>query len=212
MATFNAQALLEREGLARETVDYRNGQTIFSQGDVCKHVMYICKGAIKLSVRSERGREATVAILGPGAFFGEACLAGQRNRVGSATAIARSTILRVDKREMVRVLRRQGAMADQFIAHMLVRHVRIERDLIDSLFNSCEKRLARTLLRLARYGQRGQLRRTLPQLSLDTLADMADTTRGSVNRFLKKFKKLGFIEGDGAFTVNSTLLRVVLRE
>jgi len=212
MATLNAQALLDREGLAREMVDYRSGQTIFSQGDACRHVMYICRGTIKLSVRSESGREVSVAILGPGAFFGEACLAGQRNRGGSATAITRSTILRVNKQKMVRVLGRPGSMADQFIAHMLARHVRIERDLIDSLFNSCEKRLARTLLRLARYGQRGQPRRALPQLSLDALAEMADITRGTVNRFLKKFKKLGFIEGDGAFKVNSTLLRVVLRE
>jgi CRP/FNR family cyclic AMP-dependent transcriptional regulator len=138
MTTFNTQEFLDDEQIARRIVDYRHGQAVFSQGDACAHVMYLCKGAIKLSVRSTIGREAIVAILGPGEFFGEASLAGQRTRAGSATAIAASTVLLVDTHNMVRLLRRHRAMCDRFIAHMLARNAHIEKALIDQLFDSCE--------------------------------------------------------------------------
>jgi CRP/FNR family cyclic AMP-dependent transcriptional regulator len=193
-------------------VQYRRGEAVFAQGDVGKHVMYVQKGGIKLSVRSKTGREAIVAILGPGEFFGEGCLAGQRIRMGSATAMTPSTILVVGKRNMVRLLHQQHAMSDRFIAHILTRNVRIEEDLIDQLFNSSEKRLARALLLLAGYGHQAKPRRIVPKVSPHTLATMAGTTRARVNFFLKKFKKLGFIEDNGEFTINSSLLTVVLRE
>jgi CRP/FNR family transcriptional regulator, cyclic AMP receptor protein len=212
MPTFNAQAFLDSEGIARRIVQYRRGEAVFAQGDVGKHVMYVQKGGIKLSVRSKTGREAIVAILGPGDFFGEGCLGGQRIRMGSATAMTPSTILMVGKRNMVRLLHQQHAMSDRFIAHMLTRNVSIEEDLIDQLFNSSEKRLARTLLLLAGYGHRDKPRRVVPKVSANTLATMAGTTRARVDFFLKKFKKLGFIEDNGEFTINSSLLTVVLRE
>jgi CRP/FNR family cyclic AMP-dependent transcriptional regulator len=212
MPTFNAQAFLDSAGIARRIVQYQRGEAVFAQGDEGKHVMYVQTGGIKLSVRSKTGREAVLAILGPGEFFGEGCLGGQRIRMGSATAMTPSTILMVGKRNMVRLLHQQHAMSDRFIAHMLTRNVSIEEDLIDQLFNSSEKRLARTLLLLADYGHRDKPRRVVPKVSSNTLATMAGTTRARVDFFLKKFKKLGFIEDNGEFTINSSLLTVVLRE
>src|SRR4029079_14344500 len=153
--TFNAQAFLDSAGVARKVVEYHRGEAIFTQGDPCEHVLYIQKGNVKLSVVSKAGREAIVAMLGPGEFFGEGCLAGQPVRMGSATATTDSTILQVDKGQMVRLLHKQHALSERFIAHMLARNIRIEEDLVDHLFNSSEKRLARTLLLLARYGQHG---------------------------------------------------------
>src|SRR5438093_9429154 len=152
---FNAQAFLDSAGVARKVVEYQRGDVIFTQGDPCEHVMYIQKGGVKLSVLSKSGREAVVAMLGAGEFFGEGCLAGQAVRMESATATTDSTILLVDKDQMVRLLHKQHALSDRFIAHMLARNIRIEEDLIDQLFNSSEKRLARTLLLLARYGKPG---------------------------------------------------------
>jgi CRP/FNR family transcriptional regulator, cyclic AMP receptor protein len=213
MMTADPRELLDREGIAPNVIDVRRAQVVFSQGDVCANVMFICKGRIKLSVRSKTGREATVATFGPGEFFGQACLAGQRIRTGSATALTPSTILFIDARHMVRLLRRQRAMSDSLIAHLLARNARVEKQLLDQLFNSSEQRLARTLLLLARYGQRGKPRRVLPALSPDTLANMAGTTSARVNSLLNKFTKLGFIEeGDGTLKVNSSLLRIVLGE
>ena len=176
--------------------------------------MYIQSGGVKLSVLSKTGREAVVAMLGPGDFFGEGCLAGQPLRMGSATAITPSTILLVDKAEMVQLLHKQHAMSDRFIAHMLARNIRIEEDLIDQLFNSSEKRLARALLLLARYGKQDQPVAVVPKLSQETLAEMIGTTRSRVNFFLNKFKKLGFIEYDGELPlkINSSLLSVVLHD
>ena len=174
--------------------------------------MYIQKGGVKLSVRSTAGREAVVAMLGPGDFFGEGCLAGQPTRMGSATAITPSTVLLVDKDKMIRLLHRQHAMSDRFIAHMLARNLRVEEDLLDQLFNSTEKRLARTLLLAARYGQQGRPQRVVPKISQDTLAETVGTTRSRVNFFLNRFKKLGFIEDNGAFTINRSLLSVVLQD
>src|SRR6202035_3595669 len=164
--------------------------------DPGESVLYIQKGGVKLSVLSKTGKEAVVAMLGPGDFFGEGCLAGQPVRMGRATATSDSTILLVDKGQMVRVLHKQHALSDRFIAHMLARNIRIEEDLIDHLFNSSEKRLARTLLLLARYGKQDKPARMVPKISQATLAEMIGTTRSRVNFFLNKFKKLGFIEYD----------------
>jgi CRP-like cAMP-binding protein len=211
---FDAQAFLDSSGIARTVVAYGRGETIFTQGDACEDVLYIQTGGVKLSVLSKTGREAVVAMLGPGDFFGEGCLAGQPVRMGSATAITPSVILLVGKSKMVRLLHRQHAMSDRFIAHMLSRNIRIEEDLIDQLFNSSEKRLARTLLLLARYGKQDVPARVVPKISQETLAAMVGTTRSRVNFFLNKFKKLGFIEYDGEIPlkINNSLLSVVLHD
>jgi CRP/FNR family cyclic AMP-dependent transcriptional regulator len=212
--TFNARAFLETAGAAKTIVQYGRGDAVFTQGDPCEHVMYIQAGGVKLSVLSKTGREAVVAMLGPGDFFGEGCLVGQPVRMGSATAITPSTILLVGKARMVELLHKQHAMSDRFIAHMLGRNIRIEEDLIDQLFNSSEKRLARTLLLLARYGKQDRPSRVVPRISQETLAEMIGTTRSRVNFFLNKFKKLGFIEYDGdlPLKVKSSLLSVVLHD
>ena len=210
--TFDAQSFLDSAGVSRRIATYRRGAAIFSQGDRCDAVMYIQTGGVKLSVLSKAGREAVVAMLGPGEFFGEGCLAGQAVRMGSATAVANSTILLIDKKEMVRVLHKQHALSDRFIAHMLARNIRIEEDLIDQLFNSSEKRLAWTLLLLARYGKHDQPVREVPSISQETLAEMVGTTRSRVNFFMKKFQRLGFIDYSNGLKVNNSLLTVVLHE
>jgi CRP-like cAMP-binding protein len=209
---FNAQAFLDSAGIAKRIVQYRRNAAIFTQGDPCEHVLYIQKGGVKLSVLSKSGREAVVAILGAGEFFGEGCLAGQSVRMGSATAMADSTILLVDKDQMVRLLHKQHALSDRFIAHMLARNIRIEEDLVDQLFNSSEKRLARTLLLLARYGKHDQPVRAVPTISQETLAEMIGTTRSRVNFFMKKFQRLGFIDYTDGLKVNNSLLSVVLHD
>jgi len=192
-------------------VAYRKAETIYSQGDASETVMYLQKGEVKLSVLSNMGREAIVAVLGPGNFFGQGALAGQRLRVKSATATAPSTILVIEKTEMLRVLHEQHALSDWFIGHLLTRNIRIEEDLIDQLFNRAEKRLARALLLLARYGEPGRPQRMIPKISQETLAEMIGITRARVDFFMKRFKKLGFIEADG-LTINSSLLNVVLHD
>jgi CRP-like cAMP-binding protein len=211
---FDAQAFLDSSGIAKTIAEYGRGESIFTQGDVCKDVMYIQSGGVKLSVLSKSGREAVVAMLGPGEFFGEGCLAGQGVRMGSASAITPSVIMGVRKEKMVQLLHSQHAMSDRFIAHMLARNARIEEDLIDQLFNSSEKRLARTLLLLARYGKQDKPTRIVPRISQATLAEMVGTTRSRVNFFLNKFKRLGFIDYDGdvPLKVNSSLLSVVLHD
>jgi CRP/FNR family cyclic AMP-dependent transcriptional regulator len=211
---FNAQAFLDSSGIARTIVDYGRGETVFAQGDACEDVLYVQSGTVKLSVLSKSGREAVVAMLGPGDFFGEGCLAGQPVRMGSATAVSASAILVIAKEKMVRLLHQQHAMSDRFISHMLSRNIRIEEDLIDQLFNSSEKRLARALLLLARYGKQDKPVRVVPKVSQATLAEMIGTTRSRVNFFLNKFKKLGFIEYDGELPlkINSSLLSVVLHD
>ena len=211
---FNAQAFLDAAGVAKTSVQYGRGETIFSQGDACKDVMYIQAGGVKLSVLSKTGKEAVVAMLGPGDFFGEGCLAGQRVRMGSATAITPSVIRLVGKARMIGLLHDEHSMSDRFIAHMLTRNIRIEEDLVDQLFNSSEKRLARTLLLLARYGKQDKPARAVPKVSQETLASIVGTTRSRVNFFLNKFKRLGFIEYDGdiPLKVNSSLLSVVLND
>jgi CRP/FNR family cyclic AMP-dependent transcriptional regulator len=214
LPAFNAQAFLDSAGIAKTILAYERGATIFTQGDACEDVLYIQTGSVKLSVLSKTGREAVVAMLGPGDFFGEGCLAGQPVRMGSATALTPSVILLVGKEKMVRLLHKQHAMSDRFIAHMLSRNIRIEEDLIDQLFNSSEKRLARTLLLLACYGKQDTPARIVPTISQVTLAEMVGTTRSRVNFFLNKFKRLGFIEynGDNPLKVNSSLLSIVLHD
>jgi CRP/FNR family cyclic AMP-dependent transcriptional regulator len=209
---FNAQAFLYSAGIARKIVEYRRAEVIFSQGDPCDHVLFIQQGGVKLSVLSKAGREAVVAMLGPGEFFGEGCLAGQSVRMGSATATTDSAILLVDKDQMVRLLHRQHALSDRFISHMLARNIRIEEDLIDQLFNSSEKRLARTLLLLARYGKHDKPDRVVPPISQETLAEMVGTTRSRVNFFMKKFQRLGFIDYTDGLKVNNSLLTVILHD
>ena len=211
---FSAQAFLDSAGVAKTVIKYGRNDVVFTQGEASADVLYIQSGGIKLSVISKTGKEAVVAMLGPGDFFGEGCLAGQLLRMGSATAITPSTILRIEKARMVRLLRKQHAMSDRFLAHMLTRNIRIEEDLIDQLFNSAEKRLARTLLLLARYGKEDEPSKIVPKISQETLAEMIGTTRSRVNFFLNKFKKLGFIEYDGELPVriNSSLLSVVLHD
>ena len=209
---FNVQAFLDSAGIARKIVDYRRSEVIFAQGAPCEHVLYIQQGSVKLSVVSKAGREAVVAMLSPGEFFGEGCLAGQRLRMGSATATTDSTILLVDKDQMVRLLHKQHAMSDRFIAHMLARNIRIEEDLIDQLFNSSEKRLARTLLLLARYGKHDHPVQAIPSISQETLAEIIGTTRSRVNFFMKKFQRLGFIDYTNGLKVNNSLLTVLLHD
>jgi CRP-like cAMP-binding protein len=209
---FNAQAFLDSAGIARKIVEYRRAEVIFAQGDPCEHVLYLQSGGVKLSVLSRAGREAVVAMLGPGEFFGEGCLAGQSVRVGSATATTDSAVLLVDKDQMVGLLHKQHALSDRFIAHMLARNIRIEEDLVDQLFNSSEKRLARTLLLLARYGKHDTPVRAVPTISQETLAEMVGTTRSRVNFFMKKFQRLGFIDYTDGLKVNHSLLTVVLHD
>jgi CRP/FNR family transcriptional regulator, cyclic AMP receptor protein len=209
---FNAQDFLDSAGVARKVVEFRRKETIFSQGDPGKDVLYIQKGAVRLSVVNEAGKEAVVAVLGPGDFFGEGCLAGQPRRIGTATAIAPSTVLVIEKTEMIRVLHAEHAFSDRFISHMLSRNIRVEEDLVDQLFNSSEKRLARTLLLLARYGTQDKPQRVLPKISQEVLAEMVGTTRSRVNFFMNKFRKLGFIKYNGGLQINTSLLSVVLHD
>jgi CRP/FNR family cyclic AMP-dependent transcriptional regulator len=209
---FNAQAFLDSAGIAPKGVAYARGTPIFIQGDASTSVMYIQKGSVKLSVRSKTGREAVVATLGPGEFFGEGCLAGQPVRMGNATAVSPSRILVLKKDKMLRLLHEQPDIADRFITHMLGTNIRIEEDLLDQLFNHHEKRLARALLLLARYGMKTEPERLLPRMSRQKLAKLAGITRSNVDFFMKKFERLGFIADDGGLTVNNSLLSVVLHE
>ena len=211
-ALFNAQEFLDSAGVARQVAEFKKKETIFSQGDPCRSVFYIQKGGVRLSVVNESGKEAVVAVLGPGDFFGEGCLAGQPIRIGTATAVAPTIALVIEKSEMVRVLHSEHEFSDRFITFMLARNIRIEEDLVDQLFNSSEKRLARTLLLLARYGKEDKLQRVLPKVSQEMLAEMVGTTRSRVNFFMNKFRKLGFIKYNGGLQIDNSLLSVVLHE
>ena len=209
---FNAQAFLDSAGVAKKVRHFKKAETIFSQGSPADSVMYIQEGAVKITALSAVGKEAIIAILQAGDFFGEGCMAGQPMRVGNATAIAASTVLVIEKNEMAHVLHDQHELSDLFINFVLTRNIRIEEDLVDRLFNSTEKRLARTLLLLARYGNQEQPQRRLPKVSQETLAEMIGTTRTRVNLFMNKFKKLGFIRYNGEIEVNTSLLSVVLHD
>jgi CRP-like cAMP-binding protein len=210
--TFDVQTFLDSAGLSRKVVEFRRRQTIYTQGDPSKNVLHIQQGTVKLCVVNETGKEAVVAMLGPGDFFGEGCLAGQPKRMGTAIAITPITALVIDKNEMIRVLHAEHAFSDRFISYMLSRNIRIEEDLVDQLFNSTEKRLARTLLLLARYGKDDRPQRVLPKISQETLAETIGTSRSRVNLFMNKFKKLGFIKYNGGLQIKSSLLSVVLHE
>jgi CRP/FNR family transcriptional regulator, cyclic AMP receptor protein len=209
---FDVQLFLESAGLGRKVTEFRGKETIFAQGDPANNVMYIQKGAVRLTVVSETGKEAIVATLGPGDFLGEGCLAGQSIRIATATTIPVTTVLVIDKDEVIRVLHEEHEFSDRFIAYTLSRNARVEEDLIDQLFNSSEKRLARTLLLLARYGAQDQPQKVIANVSQEMLGEMIGTTRSRVNFFLNKFRKLGFIEYNGEIHVNNALLSVVLHE
>jgi CRP-like cAMP-binding protein len=209
---FNAQAFLESAGVKRTIKEFKRAEVVYSQGDAAKNVMYLQEGGVKLSVVSESGKEAVVAMMGPGDFFGEGCMAGQPVRMGTATAVTPSTVLVIDKAEMFKVLHEQHDLSDRFISFMLARNIRVEEDLVDQLFNSSEKRLARTLLLLARYGKEDKPHGVLPNVSQETLAEMIGTTRSRVNFFMNKFRKLGFIKYNGGIEINTSLLSVVLHD
>jgi CRP/FNR family cyclic AMP-dependent transcriptional regulator len=209
---FDAQAFLDSAGVSRKIVQYRRSQKIYSQGDPASSVMYIQDGGVKLTVVNEVGKEAVVGILGPGDFFGEGCLAGQSICMGTAAAITPTSILVIEKNEMMHVLHTEHALSDLFMSYILSRNIRIEEDLIDQLFNSSERRLARALLLLARYGKESQPQKMLPRVSQEMLAEMIGTTRSRVNFFMNKFRKLGFISYNGGLEVHNSLLSVVLHE
>jgi CRP/FNR family transcriptional regulator, cyclic AMP receptor protein len=209
---FDLKFFLDSAGLGRKVVKFGRKETVFAQGDPAKSVMYIQEGGVKLSVVNEVGKEAVVAILGPGDFFGEGCVASQPVCIATAIAIAPTTVLVIEKNEMIRVLHAEHEFSDRFIAHMLSRNARVEADLIDQLFNSSEKRLARTLLLLARFGKESKPEKVLPKVSQEMLAEMIGTTRSRVNFFMNKFRKLGFIQYNGEIHVNNSLLSVVLHE
>jgi CRP/FNR family transcriptional regulator, cyclic AMP receptor protein len=210
--SFDAQAFLDSAGVSRKIVEYRKKATIFAQGDPATTVMYIQRGRVKLTVVNGAGKEAVVAVLRSGDFFGDGCLAGQSVRIGSATANEATSLLVIEKGEMNRVLHAEHEFSDRFIAYMLARNIRIEADLVDQLFNSTEKRLARALLLLAQYGKDNQTQRVLPKISQETLAETIGTTRSRVNLFMNKFKKMGFITYDNGLQINSSLLSVVLHD
>jgi CRP-like cAMP-binding protein len=209
---FNVELFLESAGLRRTVDKFRGKATVFAQGDPAKVVMYIQEGGVKLSVVNETGKEAVVAILGPGDFFGEGCLAGQAICMATATTVAPTAVLVIEKDEMIRALHAEHAFSDRFITYMLARNIRIEEDLVDQLFNSSEKRLARTLLLLARFGSQSQPQKVLPKVSQEMLAEMIGTTRSRVNFFMNRFKKMGFIRYNGGLQVHSSLLCVVLHD
>ena len=209
---FDVQVFLDSAGISRKIAEFGRKQKIFSQGDAAKTVLYIQKGTVKLSIVNELGREAVVAVLGPGDFIGEGCLAGQEIRMSSASAIAPTSMLIIEKDEMVRVLHAEHAFSDRFVSYMLLRNIRVEEDLVDQLFNSSEKRLARTLLLLARYGKKSEPQKLIPKVSQEMLAEMIGTTRSRVNFFMNKFRKLGFIEYNGGVHINSSLLSIVLHD
>ena len=211
-SAFDAQVFLDTSGAARKVIEFKKAEVVYSQGDAARSIMYLQSGRIKLSVVNEVGKEAVVAMLEPGDFFGEGCLAGQPVRIGTATAITPSAVLDIEKKEMFKVLHEQHAFSDRFLTFMLARNIRIEEDLIDQLFNSSEKRLARSLLLLARYGKEDQPQGILPKVSQETLAEMVGTTRSRINFFMNKFRKLGFIKYNGGLQINRSLLTVVLHE
>jgi CRP/FNR family cyclic AMP-dependent transcriptional regulator len=211
-ASFDPQAFLASIGSGKSVLQFRKNKVVYSQGDAADAVFYIQNGKVKLTVLSHEGKEAVVALLGRGDFFGEACLGGRAMRLKTATTLAESTVVRIDKTAMVRVIHDEPAFVDLFMAYLLSRNMRIEEDLVDQLFNSSEKRLARVLLLLAHIGKPGKPEPVLAKISQHTLADMVGTTRSRVSFFMNKFRKLGFIEYNGGLKVHSSLLSVVLHD
>lgn len=209
---FDLKRFLDTAGLSRKILKIDNSAVVYSQGDAARGVNYIQEGSVRLSVVNASGKEAIIAVLGPGEFFGEGCLAGQPVCMGTATAVLPTSLLFIEKNEMMRVLHTEHELSDIFITYILARNIRIEEDLVDQLFNSSEKRLARALLLLARYGKEDQPHRVLPNVSQETLAEMIGTTRSRVNFFMNKFRKLGFIKYNGTLQINTSLLSVVLHD
>jgi CRP-like cAMP-binding protein len=212
-AAFLPAAFLAKTGLGRTILDLKKHQTIFSQGDASDSVFYIQKGKVKLTVISQAGKEATIALLGAGNFLGEDCIAAvQPLRLATAVAITPVSVLRIERKEMVRVLHDEKLFSEVFVTYLLARNARIQEDLVDHLFNSSEKRLARTLLLLAQFGKEGAPETVIPKMSQETLAEMIGTTRSRVSFFMNRFRKLGFIEYNGKLSVHSSLLNVVLHD
>jgi CRP/FNR family transcriptional regulator, cyclic AMP receptor protein len=209
---FDPKSFLAKVGEGRSIVSYSKEQVVFSQGDPADAVFYVQKGKVKLSIVSEQGKEAVVAILGSDEFFGEACLAGQALRIAAATTLVDSTIVRLERPAIVRLLHQEPAFSEMFITHLLSRTIRVEADLVDQLFNSSEKRLARLLLLLANFGKDGKPEPIIAKISQEMLAEMIGTTRSRVSYFMNKFRKLGFIDYNGIITVHSSLLNVVLHD
>lgn len=211
-SSFDVGQYLAKSGVQKKVLSYRKAQSIFSQGEKANSVFYIQAGAIKIAATSSTGKEAVVAILHPGDFFGEGSIAGQPLRVSTATAMESSSLMQIEKEELLRVLHEEHEFSDRFVAHMLKRNVRIEEDLVDQLFNSSEKRLARALLLVARYGNNEMPQKIVPKISQATLAEMIGTTRSRVSYFMNKFRRLGFIKYNGGLEIHDSLLRVILRD
>jgi CRP/FNR family cyclic AMP-dependent transcriptional regulator len=209
---FKVEKYLQTAGVERKIVSYGKGQVIFSQGETCHSVMYLQRGGVKLTITSSQGKEAVIAMLDAGEFFGEGCIAGQPLRAATATATEATFVLSIAKQEMIRVLHEEHEFSDRFVAYMLQRNVRVEEDLTDQLFNSSEKRLARALLLVARYGKEDQPEKVIAKISQETLAEMIGTTRSRVSFFMNRFRKLGYIKYNGGLSINSSLLRVVLHD
>ncbi len=211
-AAFNPKAFLAKVGEGRSIAGYGKGETVFSQGEPADAVFYIQKGKVKVTVVSEQGKEAVVAILGANDFLGEGCLAGQTQRIATAAAMVDSVVMRLEREALVGVIHKEPAFSEMFIAHLLGRTIRVEADLVDQLFNSSEKRLARLLLLLANFGKEGRPEPIIAKISQETLAEMIGTTRSRVSFFMNKFRKLGFIHYNGGIAVHSSLLNVVLHD
>jgi CRP/FNR family transcriptional regulator, cyclic AMP receptor protein len=210
---FDPKTFLESAGMGKTVLHYRPKQAIFSQGDCADAVFYIREGKVRLSVLSKQGKEATIALLGSGDFLGEGCIASEQPlRLATATAITQCSMLRIEKSRMVRTLHEEQGFSDMFLGYMIERHNRTQADLVDQLFNSSEKRLARALLLLSRIGKKDKTETVIPRVSQETLAEMVGTTRSRVNFFMNKFRKLGFIDYNGGLEVNSSLLSIVLHE
>jgi CRP/FNR family transcriptional regulator, cyclic AMP receptor protein len=212
MLPFNPQAFLSVSGVGKTITEYQVNQGVFSQGAMADAIFFIEEGRVKLTVMSDHGKEAIVALLGPGDFLGEGCLAGQALRVAKASAMTPCTIMRLEKDEMVRVLHTELAFSEFFVAYLLARTIRVGEDLVDQMFNSTEKRLARALLLMANYGKEGSPDQVIAKLNHETLAEMIGTTRSRVNFFMNKFRELGYIDYNGHLEVHSALLSVVLSE
>lgn len=209
---FDPKAFLAKANGGRTISKFRKNQVVFSQGDLADSVFYIRDGKVKVTVVSEQGKEAIVAVLGPDEFLGEGCLTGQLRRVATAKALTECEIMRLDKKVIVRVLQEEPAFSEMFIAHLLARTLRVEADLVDQLFNSSEKRLAHALLLLANFGKEGKPETVIAKISQETLAEMIGTTRSRVSKFMNKFRKMGYIKYNGSLEVHSSLLSVVLHD
>jgi CRP-like cAMP-binding protein len=209
-AEFDATAFLTKAGTGRSVATYRKKQVVFAQGDAADTVLYIERGQIKLTVVSDRGKSAVVAMLGRGDFFGEGCLAGQPLRMATASAMTEASVVGIDKHAMIGLVHERSVFSERFMAHLLTRNVRFEEDRVDQLFNSSEKRLARVLLLLARFGKEGETEPVIPKISQEVLAEMVGTTRPRISGFMNKFRKLGFIDYNGGLHIHSSLLNVLL--